>query len=97
MPIAVEPTGHHDCPAFVDYADGHGEFKILREPYYPKSPRGRAVRDRRGDRISMGHAAHALGITVVQLCGIEQSGAFTLSEADWQTLERVVEQLEGDL
>jgi hypothetical protein len=58
-------------------------FELLTFPTYPQSLNGRALRVIRTQcEVSMGAAARALGITVVEQSGLER-GSKTLSDADW--------------
>ncbi len=88
-PIPVEPIGSHKSMAFVDGHDAKGQpFGGLREVTvedYPEEhvKRGALFRvARQAAGLSLGEAARALGVGVVELSGLER-GSVTLSEEDW--------------
>jgi hypothetical protein len=90
FPIAVPPLRTERRGAFVTRTNGNCGFELMDFDVHPQSPRGRAFRDMREQcRLSMRDAAKALGITAVQVSGLER-GSFTLTPEGWNEAERIV-------
>jgi len=89
-PLPVPPIGKRHAAGFVDYADGTGGIAAWTESVYPPSPRGEALRTLRQARgFYLGDFARRLGLRTVELCDVER-GRMTLSEEDWELVERML-------
>lgn len=77
---AVQPIGKRKAFGHVHYADKPHEWGEIEIDDYPPSPEGEKLRGLRL-RLGMGlrEAAHALGLTAVQLSNVERGGAVV----DW--------------
>ncbi len=95
-PTPVAPSGHNGC-AFVDYADGHGDFQTGL-PEWKQTPEGerlRAIREKfidawyRQRPVPRGGALNALaakvGLRPSQFCDLER-GRATLPAEEWTAL-----------
>lgn len=86
--IPVEPIGHVSQRCFVESTGiGGSGLRILSMPDYPPSPRGKAFRAARLDRmLTLRDASNLMKMKAHELGGLE-SGRLTLSDAEWDELE----------
>lgn len=87
----VEPIGDRVGVAFVCLAAGTGGFRNMVSNVYPESPRGEALRVARlAAGQTLGSAARALGMSPVDLSGLEM-GRRTLDDAgEWDRATAII-------
>lgn len=87
---AVEPTGSNFGGAFVSRKDGCS-VEFADRPTYARDPRGDAFRRARQDAgIFLVDAARILGITVVDVSGLEHGRVRFVDDGDWERAMRIV-------
>jgi hypothetical protein len=85
---AVASTGKRTGPAFVSRADGSCSYEDLTVPTYPPSPRGELFRAHRvALGVSLRQAADALGLSAVEVSGLEFGRYVFADAADWDRAE----------
>jgi hypothetical protein len=90
--IKASPSGYERSPAFVTRARGC-ELEDVRSPVYRVSARAGALRTlRQGARLGLRDAASELGVSAVELSGLERGRLVPEDEKEWpkmmETLDR---------
>lgn len=100
----VEPTGEAMSAAFVDRrCDSHwsgirGSVERISRKIYPRSLEGKLLREmREGLGLSMGDAARALGLSVVEVSAIETGSKRPKHQDGWAQIEAVMREAKEKL
>lgn len=85
---AVAAIGKRTGPAFVSRRDGSCSYEDVTTPVYPESPRGELFRAHRvALGVSLRQAADALGLSAVEVSGLEH-GRYVFTDAgEWDRAE----------